>query len=195
MQADEIILASHSPRRKELLEKVGIPCVVVTKPIDESFPSTLTKPEVAIHIARNKALAIKEKITAEFHGELMNKTILAADTIVVIEDKVLGKPANRSEAMQMILSLSGKMHEVITGVVLLYKDGTEQTFAEITKVYFNTISSDEASYYVDKCEPYDKAGSYAIQEWIGFIGVKAIEGDYYNVMGLPINKIYQLSCK
>ncbi|WP_298301802.1 Maf family nucleotide pyrophosphatase [Hydrotalea sp.] len=191
----EIILASHSPRRKELLEKVGIPFIVVAKATDESFPTSLTKNEIAIHIARNKALAVKEKITADFHGELNHKTILAADTIVVVDETILGKPANRAEAIRMILSLSNRMHQVITGVVLLSGDGTEMSLAEVTNVYFNLITEEEANYYVDNYQPYDKAGGYAIQEWIGYVGIKAIEGDYYNVMGLPLNKIYGLLCK
>lgn len=191
----EIILASHSPRRKELLEKVGIPFIVVAKATDESFPTSLTKNEIAIHIARNKALAVKEKITADFYGELNHKTILAADTIVVVDETILGKPANRAEAIRMILSLSNRMHQVITGVVLLSGDGTEMSLAEVTNVYFNLITEEEANYYVDNYQPYDKAGGYAIQEWIGYVGIKAIEGDYYNVMGLPLNKIYGLLCK
>ncbi|RTL56786.1 MAG: septum formation protein Maf [Sphingobacteriales bacterium] len=191
---EEIILASHSPRRKELLEKVGIPFIVVTKTTDESFPVLLPKNEVAIHIARNKALAVKEKIAADFHGELNHKSILAADTIVVVDDDILGKPANRSEAIQMILSLSDRKHQVITGVVLLI-GSKEIAFAEVTNVYFNAFTPEEAAYYVDNYAPFDKAGGYAIQEWIGLIGIKAIEGDFYNVMGLPINKIYSLLCK
>ncbi|MDE3125223.1 MAG: septum formation protein Maf [Bacteroidota bacterium] len=191
----EIILASHSPRRKELLEKVGIPFIVVTKTTDESYPSSLSASDIAIYIARNKAMAVKEKITADFHGELNHKTILAADTIVVIDDTILGKPANRADAIRMILSLSNRKHQVITGVVLLFNNEKEVAFAEITDVYFNAVSENEAAYYVDNYQPFDKAGGYAIQEWIGYVGVKAIKGDYYNVMGLPINKIYNLLCK
>lgn len=177
----KIILASQSPRRKQLLEWAEVPFEVIVSESDELFPPTLTREEIAIYIAKNKALAVKSK--------LQNDTIiLAADTIVVLNDHIIGKPVHREEAIAILMALSGEKHKVITGVVLL-KGDKEISFADTTEVEFNMLSGAQIEYYVDKYKPYDKAGAYAIQEWIGVIGIKSINGDFYNVMGLPVSRV------
>ena len=177
----KIILASQSPRRKQLLEWAEVPFEIIVKETDESYLPGLTVEEVAIHIARNKAIAIKQ---------LNNLTIpiLAADTIVVLNNEIIGKPKDREDAINILTRLSGKKHSVITGVVILYKD-KEIAFADTTEVEFYDLTKEELSFYVDKYQPYDKAGAYAIQEWIGVVGIKSINGDFYNVMGLPVSKV------
>ncbi len=186
----DIILASQSPRRKQLLEWAEIPFEVIVKHTDENYPSELSMPEIAMHIARNKALAVKEFIKDAYHGELSDKTILAADTIVVLDDLVIGKPEDRADAIQILQKLSGKQHKVITGVVILHAGG-EIAFADITKVLFHRLTNEQIEFYVDKYQPYDKAGAYAIQEWIGVVGIKSVKGDFYNVMGLPVSRVVQ----
>ena len=181
---EEIILASGSPRRKQLLELAGIPFKVIVKETDETYPSGLSVSEIAIHIARNKALAVKNSST-------ISQTILAADTIVVIDSHILGKPTDRADAIRILHILSGKTHQVITGVCI-FRGEDENTFHEITDVTFKHLSADQIEYYIDTFKPYDKAGAYAIQEWIGVIGITSIQGDYYNVMGLPINRIFDI---
>lgn len=177
-----IILASQSPRRKQLLEWAEVPFEVVIQDTDESYPTHLSPSEVVMHIANNKAKAVAEKV-----GQA--KTILAADTIVVLEDEIIGKPANREAAIAILLKLSGKTHLVITGVALLFPDGRETCFAEVTEVTFNALTEAQLTFYVDKYAPYDKAGAYAIQEWIGVVGIQSVAGDFYNVMGLPVNRV------
>ncbi len=186
----DIILASQSPRRKQLLEWAEIPFEVIVKHTDENYPSELSMPEIAMHIARNKALAVKEFIKDAYHGELSDKTILAADTIVVLDDLVIGKPEDRADAIQILQKLSGKQHKVITGVVILHAGG-EIAFADITEVLFHRLTNEQIEFYVDKYQPYDKAGAYAIQEWIGVVGIKSVKGDFYNVMGLPVSRVVQ----
>ena len=186
----DIILASQSPRRKQLLEWAEVPFEVIVKHTDESYPSELSKPEIAIHIARNKALAVKAFVKNSYHGELSGKTILAADTIVVLGEDVIGKPENRNNAIQILQKLSGKQHQVITGVVIVHAGG-EIAFADITEVSFHTLSLEQIEFYVDKYQPYDKAGAYAIQEWIGVVGIESVKGDFYNVMGLPVSRVVQ----
>jgi len=183
-----IILASQSPRRKMLLEWAEIPFEVIVQITDESYPPGISLTDAAIHIARNKALAVQAHVKEAYHHEYIGKTILAADTIVVLEDRVIGKPAGREEAIAILRSLSGQKHQVITGVVLLYKEG-EIAFADITEVSFHPLTEEEISFYVDKYAPYDKAGAYAIQEWIGVVGIESINGDFYNVMGLPVSRV------
>ena len=186
----DIILASQSPRRKMLLEWAEIPFEVIVKHTDEDYPAELSLPEIAIHIARNKALAVKEYVKDAFHAQLSQKTILAADTIVVLDNRVIGKPTDRNDAINILTSLSGKQHQVITGVVLLHGNG-ETAFADITEVSFHSLTKEQIEFYVDKYEPYDKAGAYAIQEWIGVVGIKSVNGDFYNVMGLPVSRVVQ----
>ena len=179
----KIILASQSPRRKQLLEWAEIPFDVLVKETDESYPENLPITEIAVHIARNKALAIK-------HTDNKLIPILAADTIVVLENKIIGKPKDREDAVNILSSLSGKQHQVITGVVILNGE-KEIAFAETTEVYFHELSLAQIEFYVDNYKPYDKAGAYAIQEWIGVIGIKSVTGDFYNVMGLPVSRVVQ----
>jgi septum formation protein len=144
---------------------------------------------VPVYIAKNKAQAVYEKIILSY-PQHSNKNIVAADTIVVLEGNVLGKPANKAEAIASLNALSGKTHRVITGVVLRYQ-GKEYSFSETTLVTFNSLTLAQIEYYVENYKPYDKAGGYAIQEWIGVVGIHSIEGDFYNVMGLPVSKLLQ----
>lgn len=178
---ERIILASKSPRRKQLLEWAEIPFDVMVKETDEMYPATLSIEKVPVYIARNKALAVKEELS---HDRL----ILAADTIVVLNGKVIGKPTSKENAVQILSELSGQVHQVITGVVLL-RDDTEMAFADITEVEFHHLSNQQVEFYVNKYKPYDKAGAYAIQEWIGVVGIKRVKGDFYNVMGLPVSRV------
>ncbi len=178
-----IILASQSPRRKQLLEWAEVPFTVVIQPTDESYPLGLTFEDTAIHIARNKALAVQR-------DHQFTIPVLAADTIVVLEDRVIGKPVDREDAIAILSALSGKIHRVITGVVIVFNE-KEVAFADSTEVTFHGLTKDQIIFYVDKYEPYDKAGAYAIQEWIGVVGIQSVSGDFYNVMGLPISRVVQ----
>ncbi len=178
-----IILASQSPRRKQLLEWAEVSFEVIVQETDESYPPQLSVEDIAVHIARNKALAIqKENHTL--------RPVLAADTIVVLDEKIIGKPTDRQDAINILSSLSGQKHRVITGVVILY-NGIETAFADITEVEFHELTAEQIVFYVDKYQPYDKAGAYAIQEWIGVVGIKTVTGDFYNVMGLPVSRVVQ----
>ena len=178
---ERIILASKSPRRKQLLEWAEIPFDVMVKDTDEMYPATLSIEKVPVYIARNKALAVKEELS---HDRL----ILAADTIVVLNGKVIGKPTSKDNAIEILSELSGQVHQVITGVVLLRED-IETAFADITEVEFHQLTQQQIEFYVNKYKPYDKAGAYAIQEWIGVVGIKRVKGDFYNVMGLPVSRV------
>ena len=183
------ILASQSPRRKTLLEWAEIPFEIIVSDIDESYPASLAIEEVPAFIAKNKALAVKEMILST-KPALANNCIIAADTVVVLDQKIIGKPSNKEQAMESLMALSGQTHKVITGVVLLYQD-REICFCETTLVEFHALTHEQIEFYVDKYQPYDKAGGYAIQEWIGVVGIKKITGDFYNVMGLPVSKLVQ----
>jgi len=178
---NKIILASQSPRRRQLLEWAEIPFEVVVKDTDERFPPGLNPDEVAIYIAKNKALAVQKERNDD-------EIILAADTIVVLGENIIGKPVHREDAVSILLALSGEKHKVITGVVLR-KGEQEIAFADTTEVEFHNLTVKEIEFYVDKYKPYDKAGAYAIQEWIGVVGIKSIDGDFYNVMGLPVSRV------
>lgn len=178
----KIILASNSPRRRELLGGLGIGFEVrVLKDIDESFPTNLPALEVAQYIAEKKAAAY----TAS-DGEL----ILTADTIVVVDEEILGKPHDAADARSMLRLLSGRTHQVVTGVCLHAAD-KRRSFSVVSDVEFKQLSEEEIAYYVDRYRPFDKAGAYGIQEWIGYIGVTSLRGSYFNVMGLPIQRIYE----
>jgi septum formation protein len=177
----KIILASQSPRRKQLLEWAEIPFEVIVKPTDESFPAGLDIQEAVIHIARQKALAVQQVAPT-------GSIILAADTTVVWQGRMIGKPANRDEAIVTLLALSDSRHSVITGVVICSAN-KEVQFADSTEVYFHDLTREQIEFYVDKYRPYDKAGAYAIQEWIGVVGIKSVSGDFYNVMGLPVSRV------
>jgi septum formation protein len=178
---ERIVLASGSPRRRQLLEWAEIAFDICVKETPETYPPGLPTIDIPVHIARNKALAVKEDFPAE-------RTILAADTVVVLNDEIIGKPRDREDAVGILLRLAGQRHEVITGVVLI-KGQQETAFADRTAVWFHDLSRAEIEGYVDRYQPYDKAGAYAIQEWIGVVGIKGIEGDFYNVMGLPVSRV------
>ena len=179
----KVILASNSPRRKELLGGLGIDFEVRTlSDIDESYPNALRGEDIPMFISGKKAEAYKQ-------GMADDEMIITADTIVYDNGQVLGKPKNRGEAVQMLKGLSGHAHEVITGVSIVTKKKTVQ-FASTSKVTFAALTDEEIAYYVDTYKPYDKAGAYGIQEWIGYVAVTRIEGSYFNVMGLPIQKLY-----
>jgi septum formation protein len=177
---NSIILASQSPRRKQLLEWAEVPFEVIVKETDEGFPPGMEPEEVAVYIARNKAIAVQEVTNG--------RVVLAADTIVVLGDHIIGKPVHREDAVSMLLALSGERHKVITGVVLRQAE-KEIAFADITEVEFHDLTVEQIEFYVDKYKPYDKAGAYAIQEWIGVVGIKSVKGDFYNVMGLPVSRV------
>ena len=179
----KIILASQSPRRKQLLEWAEIPFEIIIQSTDESYPDNLSVEEIAIHIARNKALAVLQVTQA-------NIPVLAADTIVVLNNEVIGKPVNRADAINILNKLSGQQHTVITGVVIRHGE-KEIAFADATEVEFHQLTLEQIEFYVDKYQPYDKAGAYAIQEWIGVVGIKSVKGDFYNVMGLPVSRVVQ----
>ena len=191
-----IILASQSPRRKMLLEWARVSFEVIVSESNEEFPASLTKQEVPIYIALQKALAVKEKVK---NGNLknnlnnqydVNACIVAADTIVVLENEILEKPLNRDHAIDSLLKLAGKTHQVITGVSILYQSEI-YSFSETTQVTFHPLTKSQIEFYVDEYKPYDKAGGYAIQEWIGVVGIQSIQGDFYNVMGLPVSSLLQ----
>jgi septum formation protein len=186
----DIILASQSPRRKTLLEWANISFDIVVSDSDESFPESMPKKEVPVFIAANKAKAVLDKL--EQQDAIANKDycIIAADTIVLLDQTILGKPLDNADAINSLSMLSGKSHLVITGVVVLYK-GQEYAFSETTQVDFHDLTLAQIEYYVEQYKPFDKAGAYAIQEWIGVVGIKGIQGDFYNVMGLPVSLLVQ----
>ena len=179
-----IVLASNSPRRKELMSGLGVDYVVKTLPdVDESYPDTLQGEEIPAYISREKAEAYQSMIEPD-------ELLITADTIVWMNGEVLGKPKDREDAIRMLRKLSGASHQVITGVCLTTK-GWQNSFTVTTDVTFAVLSEEEIVYYVDKYSPMDKAGASGVQEWIGFIGVESISGSYYNVMGLPVQKLYR----
>jgi len=180
MSLPEIILASKSPRRQQLLKELGISFMIKTAEIKETYPDHLAKEEIPVYLAKQKAGV----------GNEANKIILAADTIVYLGDEILGKPQDEEEAIEMIQKLSGRQHEVITGVCLKNQQ-KEVDFYETTTVHFNKLTEQEINYYVKEYQPLDKAGAYAIQEWIGLAAINRIEGCYYNVVGLPVSRVYK----
>lgn len=187
-----VVLASNSPRRKELLSGLGVNFSVKTLPdVDESFPDTLKGEEIPLFIARKKADAYKVLFSSVTSNEVEEPLlVITADTIVWLEDEVLGKPANATEARAMLSKLSGKKHQVITGVCLTTASW-QKSFAAVSEVQFSSLTEEEMDYYIQNYCPYDKAGAYGVQEWIGFIGVESIQGSYFNVMGLPIQRLYK----
>jgi septum formation protein len=180
---NKIVLASASPRRHQLLSWAEINFEVIVKETDESYPLQMDIQSVPEYIAKNKAKAVQQ---LGHHDRI----IIAADTIVVIDQQIIGKPANREVAIHTLQQLSGRMHQVITGVVIMKKENV-LSFSDTTTVTFHPLTLEQIEYYVDHYQPYDKAGAYAIQEWIGVVGIAAIEGDFYNVMGLPVSKVVQ----
>ena len=179
----KIILASRSPRRQQLMRDLGLKFDVVIKDYQEYYPEGLSGDEIARYVAFEKAASFKNELIG-------NEIVIAADTIVWCNNKVLGKPLNRDDAAYILNEISGKTHEVITGVSLLSRS-KEFTFSESTKVTFDIISEEEIYYYIDNFKPYDKAGAYGIQEWIGLSACSFIEGSYFNVMGLPVQRLYK----
>lgn len=178
-----IVLASNSPRRKELLSGLGVEYEVRTMPgVDESYPDGLNGEEIAMYIAREKAEAYLNLMKED-------ELVITADTIVWLEGTVMGKPKDEADARNMLMQLSGKTHQVITGVCLTTAQ-MQNCFATVTDVTFASLSEEEIDYYVSRYRPMDKAGSYGVQEWIGFVGVENLSGSYFNVMGLPIQRLY-----
>ncbi len=179
-----IILASNSPRRRELLGGLGIDFTVkVIGGIDESWPHELKGEDIPLYISREKAAPYKATIAPD-------ELVITADTIVYVDGEVLGKPADEADAKRMLRMISGRWHEVITGVTLMTAE-REHSFAVTTKVKFCNLSDSEIDYYIKNYAPMDKAGAYGIQEWIGYVGVEAIEGSYFNVVGLPVQRLYR----
>jgi len=175
-----IILASQSPRRKELLELLDLNFTVEVREVDEVFPESLDVTKVAEYLANLKAAA--------FTNIPSDTVVITADTVVVLDEQILGKPKDKAEAVKMLESLSNRNHKVITGVCIKSKDQT-MSFSNTTKVFFKELTSSEIEYYIENYKPFDKAGSYGIQEWIGAIGITKIEGSYFNVVGLPIQEL------
>ena len=178
-----IILASKSPRRQQLLTDLGIKFSVKTKEVDEIYPEHLRKQEVALYLAELKAKAFDEELTEDI-------IVITADTIVCVDNLIIGKPIDKLDAERILNLLSGRKHEVITGVCL-HNSKKLKSFYVTTGVYFKKLSEKEIDYYLENYKPYDKAGAYGIQEWIGLIGVEKIEGSFYNVMGLPVKEVFE----
>ncbi|WP_139958252.1 Maf-like protein [Flavicella sediminum] len=179
----QIILASGSPRRQQFLKDLGLPFRIQLFDVEEIYPEDLFKNEITEYLSELKSKPFDETLKD-------NELVITSDTIVWFDNKALEKPKNEQEAFQMLKALSGQMHEVITSVCIKTKQHTE-TITDTTKVYFSEVSDEEIQYYISNFKPFDKAGSYGIQEWIGFIAVEKIEGSYFNVMGLPIHKLYK----
>jgi septum formation protein len=180
----KIVLASASPRRKELLKGLDIDFEVRTKgDIDESFPTDMPVAEAPLYIALQKAKAYIDEIDDD-------ETVITADTVVILDNELIGKPCDRAAAIAMLRRLSGRRHEVVTGVALTGK-AQQTSFSVSSYVVFDELTEDEIVRYVDKYKPFDKAGAYGIQEWIGFVGVRSVEGSFYNIMGLPVQRLYR----
>ncbi|PTS98302.1 septum formation protein Maf [Pedobacter sp. HMWF019] len=176
-----IILASKSPRRQELLQQMDLDFKVVLKDVDESYPEGLSPSEIAVYIAEKKAKA--------FLADQPNSIVITADTIVAYNGEIMGKPEDAKHAEQMLTKLSGTVHEVYTGVSLIY-NGEILSFFDLTEVYFKELTTEQIRYYIENYKPFDKAGAYGIQDWIGMVAVEKIVGSYTNVMGLPTEKLY-----
>ena len=184
MRGKRIVLASNSPRRRELLAGLGLPFEVrVLDGIDESYPDDLPVSEVAQYIASKKAAAYRDAMADD-------ELVITADTVVIVGDEILGKPVDEADARRMLREISGRTHQVTTGVCMLTTT-QERRFAVTTDVTFKELSDEEIDYYISHYKPFDKAGAYGIQEWIGYIGVTGLDGSYYNVMGLPVQRIYE----
>jgi len=177
-----IILASQSPRRKELLHGLNIPFEVQEIDVEESYPSQMVGVDIPMYLAEKKADAYASRMQD-------NTLLITADTIVWHEGSVFGKPVDKADALRMLTSLSGKTHQVITGVCISTLE-KRKTFHVISEVRFSRLNPEEIEYYLHNFQPYDKAGAYGVQEWIGYIGVEYIEGSYFNVMGLPVQRLY-----
>jgi len=179
----QLILASKSPRRQFLLKDLGLDFIIQTKEVDESFSETLQREEIPLYLCRKKAAAFQSDLKS-------NSLLITADTIVWVDNQVLNKPENYEDAIRMLKMLSGKMHEVITAVCLKSKNKSVSFFVK-TNVFMKNFTNEELDYYITTYKPYDKAGAYGAQEWIGYIGIEKIEGSYFNVMGLPLKELYE----
>lgn len=180
-----VVLASQSPRRKQLLEQAGIPFRVKVADTAETFPPGMAIPDIPVHIARQKAAAVR-------HLCLPADIIIAADTVVVLDDTIIGKPKDRQDAIDILSRLSGREHRVVTGVIIQQQaKEKEVAFSKITSVHFKPLTQSQIIFYVDNYQPFDKAGAYAIQEWIGAVGIDSINGCFYNVMGLPVSRVVE----
>lgn len=179
----QYVLGSRSPRRQQLLAHIGLPFIVRTQDIEEDFPEALTMTEIPVYLACRKADAL-------LAGTEKNEMLITADTIVWLDGEVLGKPGDRSHAMEILHKLSGKVHQVVTGVCLRTLN-RQVVFYDVTDVSFRQLAPAEIEYYIDNFKPFDKAGAYGIQEWIGLTGISRINGSYFNVVGLPVQKVYQ----
>lgn len=185
MENYKFIIGSKSPRRQELFKAISSNFEILVKEVEEVYPEFLQSFEIPQYLSDLKSNAYRDLLKESDEDTV----VITADTMVVLDNKVLGKPKNEDDAIEMLESLSGKMHEVITGVTLI-KKGKKLSFSESSKVYFNELTKAEITYYVNTFKPLDKAGSYGIQEFIGMIGIQKIDGCYYNIMGLPVNRIY-----
>lgn len=179
----QYVLASQSPRRKQLLEWAEVDFEIIIHPTDESYPSHLQPEEVAVYIAQEKAAAVAAGIASD-------RVVIAADTIVVLDGDIIGKPKDREDGLSILSRLAGREHCVITGVAIRQGE-REVAFSDVTFVDFHPLTQEQIEFYFDKYQPFDKAGAYAIQEWIGVVGIKRISGDFYNVMGLPVSRVVQ----
>ena len=179
----KVVLASKSPRRQELLKGMGVKFVTITKETPEDYPE-MPFEQVPEYLSRQKSLAFTDEELPE------NYLLITADTVVIAQGEILGKPSDRDDALRMMRLLSGKSHHVVTGVTVRSKDKME-TFSATSKVIFAPLDEEEMAYYVDQYKPFDKAGAYGIQEWIGYVGISGLQGSFYNVMGLPTRKLYQ----
>lgn len=179
-----VVLGSASPRRKELMERMGFEFEVKVKDTDESYPATMPQEEVAEFVAVKKSQAFDLDELPE------NTLLVTADTVVLLDDRIFGKPADREEAVRMLYALSGQTHKVITGVCLRSRR-KQENFSVLSEVTFRVLSLEEIEYYVDTLKPYDKAGAYGLQEWIGYVALEHIEGSFFNVMGLPTQRLYR----
>jgi septum formation protein len=179
----KIILASKSPRRKELLGGLNLPFEVIVREVDEVFPEDMPMEEIPVYLAKLKA----EPFLKDQGDKVL---VITADTIVWLDGEVLGKPVDHQHAVEMLKKLSGKIHIVVTGVCLTSKE-KQVTFSSLTKVHFKELTDEEIEYYLEIYHPYDKAGAYGVQEWIGYIAIDRIEGSYFNVMGLPVGRLYE----
>ena len=180
----KIILASKSPRRQYLLKELGLDFEILDISVNEEYPEGLAAEEIALYLAELKAANM------DFNRIEENAIVITADTIVCLGDEILGKPSGYGEAVRMLQKLSGKKHDVITGVCLRSKS-KKRVFHSLSSVYFKELSLEEIEYYIDNFQPFDKAGGYGIQEWIGYIGIEKIEGSFFNVMGLPVKELYE----
>lgn len=179
----KIILGSKSPRRQDLLKGLDIEFEIRTKDVEESYPDYLANEDVPLYLAEKKAHAFIDELQP-------NEIVITSDTIVILNDMILEKPGNRDEAIGMVQSLSDRVHTVVTGVCI-ESSVKKESFICKTRVEFEDLSPEEIEFYIDKYKPYDKAGSYGVQEWIGYVGIKKLTGSYFNVMGLPVHMLYQ----